>query len=255
MSSSAHFYHRLYKNELDEEAAWLEISADGKFQSVSFLTENLPRPFASMFDLGSGTGAILRRSISASLARKYYGVDSSADALAFSACHLSDSVTLIEHDLELGAPNLDHAGLALLSHVLEHLEDPHRVLRDLSTRCDFLLAEVPLENQIVPRSLAFLRYRSLAERRRRHNAGHVRFFTATSFEALLMRAGWKIVRRYRYSPYVKKIMVHRLRQLGRNVNIGLLMYYFSRFLGRRLSTHLLTAHYAVLAAPAKKNSR
>ena len=95
---------------------------------------------------------------------------------------------------ELALPR-DHFDLVVVSHVLEHLENPADFLRKIQ-RVSFgaMIAEVPLED--LPAS----RLKALMKDRRKNFAGHVQFFTARSFTALLRSAGFTVAASRRYSP-------------------------------------------------------
>jgi hypothetical protein len=87
-----------------------------------------------------------------------------------------------------------HFDLVVLSHVLEHLETPGEFLKALrAIDFTYLIAEVPLEDLLLCRLNGHLKSRIP------NPAGHVQFFTAASFKALLAGAGLKILDTRRYA--------------------------------------------------------
>ena len=77
--------------------------------------------------------------------------------------------------------------VVILSHVLEHLEDPAVFLRAIKRRLHFryLIIEVPLEDLFLLRIKASVVGRN-------NPAGHVQFFTRKSFRLLLGQAGFAV---------------------------------------------------------------
>ena len=136
------------------------------------------------------------------VAKTYYAVDYSAEAIAFVKENLPDvySATgdIMKTDCTelFGEPKFD---LVICSHVLEHLESPAQLLESL---VDFnwgnFFAEVPLEN------LIFGRIKGAFMNRNKHPAGHVQFFNKLDFYRLLSHAGLDIVDEYVYAPFFSR---------------------------------------------------
>jgi 2-polyprenyl-3-methyl-5-hydroxy-6-metoxy-1,4-benzoquinol methylase len=247
MSASAAHYQSVYEAGLDSEAEWLRLGAQAKARSIKLLTADLSRPFDSVCELGCGTGAVLEECMRLGLGLRYYGLDSSTAALAYLHRHHGDRVGIVHHDLEAGVPEDLVFDFLILSHVLEHLATPQLLLRSLVGRCRYLLAEVPLEKQPVPRAVAWLRSTLRARSREQNAAGHVQFFSRESFEDLIRAAGWTIVRQHLYVPYFKHSIVFSARRNKTPLWWALAPYYGSRLFGPWASSRLLNVHYAVLA--------
>ena len=249
-SGSAAHYQQIYRDALDWEARWAEIGAVAKVRAIDHLTRSLPRPFSALCEMGCGTGAVLGECMLRGMALKYLAVDASAEALAYVRTKYGDRISTIQHDLETGPPDIPSSPeVVVLSHLLEHLLNPTVLLSGLSRMCQYVVAEVPLEKQPVPRFLTWFRHlRSLPSKSR--SVGHVQFFSVGSFRDLLEASGWRILADYLYSPYAsKEVLVAAPRHYNHPVWPALLSYYMACLLGRRLATRLLCAHYAVLASP------
>lgn len=247
MTQSSATYEAIYRSDIASEAEWLRLGAKAKADSVDLLTAGFSRPFGMLCELGCGTGAVLEECMRRSLARNYIGVDASADALNWIRERLHGPIQLIRRDLERGAPKLQcFADLVVISHVLEHLSKPEVLLASLRGKCGWLVAEVPLEDQLVPRSKACLLSNVFGRARRNNLAGHIHFFSKTSFRALITRCGWKILAERRYLPYTKAVIMYSARRNGTLAWRSLAPYFVSRILGDRVSSRLLCAHYAVL---------
>ncbi len=249
MSQSAHHYQNIYESSLELEAEWLRLGAKSKADSVQALVADLALPLESLCELGCGTGAVLEECVRRRLAKRYFAIDGSKEALQYVRQRNGGQVVLACHDLEVGAPDLGVTfDVVVISHVIEHLRDPQPLLRSLIGKCEYLVAEVPLENQPVPWATAWLKSNLLGKKREDNLAGHVQFFSRGTFRSLIESTGWKILREHRYLPYNRQAIVFAYTRDHRPVWRGLAPYWLSRVAGRWLSSHLLNAHFAVLAA-------
>ncbi|MGH9375308.1 MAG: class I SAM-dependent methyltransferase [Terriglobia bacterium] len=249
MSESASRYAAIYRTDVAVEAEWLRLGGNSKAGSIDLLTSRLPRPLSTLCEMGCGTGAVLEECIRRGLAMRYFGVDASAEALEWTRRDLGEGITLIHHDLEAGAPDLGMAvDLVVLSHVLEHLKRPEILLDGLAGRCRHLVAEVPLENQIIPAGRAWVRSAVLKKSRTENLSGHVQFFSKASFRKLIASCGWAIIAEYTYVPYRKDAIIFSARRNDLSTCWSLAPYFLSRLLGDPVASRLLCAHYAVLAA-------
>jgi len=179
MSKAAEHYQQIYRQDLELEAEWLRFGARAKAHSVDLLTRKLRRPLISLCELGCGTGAVLENCIKLGLASKWTAVDNSPEALQYVSDRLGSLVQTECSDI--GSPSCAaKAQVGVLSHVLEHLDDPSHILLAMHGRCDNLIAEVPLENQPIPRLMATIRWKLRGIRRESNKAGHIQFFSKNS---------------------------------------------------------------------------
>ncbi len=187
-------YIRVYAQELDMEAEWLRRGAQEKVNSIQQLLATLPSRPRTMIELGCGTGAVITECQRRNLADEYAAIDYSPDAIDYVRRHTNGIAAFVA---DITDPNsLPRAyDVVVLSHVLEHLEQPREFLQALQ-KIDFryLIAEVPLED------LLGARIKALFRDRRRNTAGHVQFFTAASFTRLLRSTGMRVLGTRRYVP-------------------------------------------------------
>ncbi len=248
MSSSATFYRNIYLKSLEAEAEWLQLGAPAKANNIEQLSFRLPKPIATYCEMGCGTGAVLEEAMRRGVARHYYGVDSSLEALEWMRKRHGDNVSLTQHDLETGAPEFGVVfDLVVLPHVLEHLANPHALLADLRAKCRCLVAEVPLENQPLPRAKAWLKSNLFVKARQENSAGHVQFFSRSSFQKLLKHSGWTILAEHTYVPYQKEAIAFASRRTGAPLWEGFAPYLLSKLMGPRVAASLLCVHHAILA--------
>jgi SAM-dependent methyltransferase len=249
MGKAAEHYKQIYRDGLEVEAEWLRLGARAKAHSVDLLTRQLGRPLSSLCEFGCGTGAVLESCIELGLANTWAAVDNSPEALQYVRHRLGCVVQTECSDIE-SLSSTTKFKVGVLSHVLEHLDKPFEVLVAMHGRCDNLIAEVPLENQPVPRLMATLRWKLRGVRRENNNSGHIQFFSKTSFRMLLADSGWRIIDEHTYLPQQKDALLFRARRNQIPVWRALVPYYIYRLLGRA-SLALANVHYAILAVPSQ----
>jgi SAM-dependent methyltransferase len=231
MGEAAEHYKQIYRHDLEIEAEWLRYGARAKAHSVALLTRELGRPLSSLCEFGCGTGAVLEKCIELRLANKWTAIDNSPEALQYVRDRLGCLVQTECSDIaSLSCTTKVQVGV--LSHVLEHLENPSRVLVARHGRCDNLMAEVPLQNQPVPRLMDTVRWKLRGLRREDNKAGHIQFFSKTSFRVLLADSGWRIVDEHIYLPQQKDALLFSARRNQIPVWRALLPYYIYCLLGR-----------------------
>ena len=101
---------------------------------------------ARILDLGCGSGELL--AILGEISADVVGIDHSAEQVDLARLHLTekglDNVRVFVTD---GVKYLQGVGepvdVVVLSHILEHLEDPSATLRDVAELCSFVYVEVP----------------------------------------------------------------------------------------------------------------
>ena len=158
MSQSAEHYQDIYQRSLQGEARWLRFGARPKANSIQALVADLGHPLESLCELGCGTGGVLRECMRRRLAKRYFAIDGSREALEYVRQRNGSQVDTACHDLEAGAPDLCMTfDLSVASLVIEHLHDPRPLLRSLRGKCKYMVAEVPLENQPVPFTTSWLK--------------------------------------------------------------------------------------------------
>ncbi|MGH9448250.1 MAG: class I SAM-dependent methyltransferase [Terriglobia bacterium] len=256
MSQSALFYQAIFQSRLDSEAEWLRQGAKAKADAIQALAAHLPHPLESLCEMGCGTGAVLEECIRRGLAKEYIGADASKEALDWVRRRNPGKINLIHHDLESGAPELGLLpSIVVLSHILEHLRNPEVLLASLCGKCNYLIAEVPLENQIFPNSRAWVRSKIFRKARTDNPSGHVQFFSRSSFRKLMASSGWKILAQRIYIPYQNIALLFSARS-GESVPWrSLFPYFVFKLFGRRVASRILCVHFAILAVPSDLASK
>lgn len=239
-------YDAMYRAGLEDEAEWLRRGAAAKADTVAGFVRRHAIAVRHLVELGAGTGAVIRELQRRQVAERLTAIDYSAEAVDYLR-RTTNGIAVVQADITTGSlAALGEVDLVVLSHVVEHLEAPETFLRRVreTLRFRFLVIEVPLED------LPGGRLKGAIIDRRGNPAGHVQFFTARSFEALVVSSGLEIVDRHRYVPIPS---LDTLSFLARKDGLG-----FARWLGMvatrrliplvagRLWSELYYAHHAVL---------
>ena len=240
-------YSRLkYQAGIDLEADWLERTAVEKANSIQQLLNRSHLKPKAMMELGCGTGAVIRECQRRNLGVSYTAVDYSHEAIAYLE-RISEGIRTIAADIT--APDFalaDRFDVIILSHVLEHLEDPSGFLDSTIRRLEFshLLIEVPLED------LLMSRIKNRFRDRRINAAGHIQFFTSRTFRELVESHGLRVIDERRYVPILDLDTIRFVGAKGgfsclRRAMIAGTGHYFPLFLGR-LWGQFYYAHHALL---------
>lgn len=241
-------YRSLYQSDLDDEAEWLRFGAGKKADSVQLLMERNSIVADSLLELGAGTGAVIQECQKRGLATHFTAVDYSAEAIGYLA-ESAPAIKGVVADITSSEFSLEgDFDVVIMSHVLEHLEEPAAFLKSLGRfRWRYLVAEVPLEDL-----LAAKLKRLITGQRPGQAAGHVQFFTAASFQTLLNASGLKVIDYWRYVPVTEIDAIRFVcRKNGssriKSIQVALTGYYLPR-LAKHLWGNLYYAHYAVLCS-------
>jgi SAM-dependent methyltransferase len=178
------FYEDAY-SRTDAEAAlysrWRALGALGKADHVLALCARAGLTPASTLEVGCGDGALLCELHARGFGGRLSGVEITAAAVEIARARGPiDSVELYD------GVHLDAADrafeLGILSHVLEHVEDPRGLLAEVARVCGVVVLEVPLEDNF-----------SARRRGKREHAAEVGHLQRLSRATTRERAGLRIV--------------------------------------------------------------
>ncbi len=192
-------YAGIYASDLDREAAWLRASGLSKAESVEILLRP-GRTVETVLEIGAGTGAVITALRRRGVGTRHFAVDFSDEALA----HLRQTDPAIETataDVTVTPNPFDEPryDVAIVSHVVEHLEAPGDFLRALrAVPFERLIVEVPLED--LPAGRLKARFRDRMD----NEAGHVQFFDRASLRRLVSESGYAIRAERLYAPVLNR---------------------------------------------------
>jgi SAM-dependent methyltransferase len=140
-------FKSLYDDYYEGESEWRYLGALDKVNNIVALCCKYPH--RTILDIGSGEGSILQRMSDMRFGESLYSLEISKTAVmtinarkikSLVECRLFDG-----YDIPYEDGKFD---LAVLSHVLEHLEYPRKMLYEASRVARLVFLEVPLEDNL-----------------------------------------------------------------------------------------------------------
>jgi ubiquinone/menaquinone biosynthesis C-methylase UbiE len=165
----------------DGESEWCRLNALDKAANVVRLCDELPH--ASLLDVGAGEGSILTRLSELGFGETYTAIEVSHSGLeAIRGRELPALVECRSFDGEQ-IPYADaQFDLAVLSHVVEHVENPRKLIREAARVAKHVFVEVPLEHNLR------LQRDFVAD-----ELGHINAYTDTSIRRLLQSCDLEVL--------------------------------------------------------------
>jgi SAM-dependent methyltransferase len=241
----ARFYDAAYTEDAgaaERHSRWRALGAVGKARHVIELCERAGVTPASTLEVGCGDGALLCELAARRFGGRLHGVEISQAAVQIARERSQiESVSLYD-----GArlPAYDRAfDLGVLSHVLEHVQDPVALLAEVARVCAAVAVEVPLE--------ANWSARRSGKRRRALEVGHLQRLDRRDVRALVASAGLSVAAELQ-DPLPRQ--VHAFFAAGAAGRAAAQAKWALRSALHRLSPalarRLFTVHYACLCARA-----
>ena len=214
------------------KAEWKRLSRADTVENVTTLCAGIPH--RTVLEIGCGDGVLLELlSESANgFGEELYAIEVAQSAVdltrgrgirSLRSCTVFDGYTVPYDDARFD--------LAIMSHVIEHVEYPRRLLYEAARVARHVFVEVPLEhNARLPENFTFTR------------TGHLNFYSRKSVRRLVQSCGYEVVdqvvknpsgRVYRHNYGWKGVMKHFVKGLTLRVLPG-------------VATGLWTYHSALL---------
>ncbi len=172
-------YDELYT---DGMAEWREIGGKCKAANILKVCGNLT--FDKVLECGAGEGSILKFLDASGAFSELYAIEISDSGLnqirKRNLAKLKEARKFNGYEIPYADNEFD---LAYCSHVIEHVEHPRILLREIKRISEFAVFEIPLDYSVgVDKNLAhFLSY------------GHINIFTPSTFKFLLKSEGYEII--------------------------------------------------------------
>jgi ubiquinone/menaquinone biosynthesis C-methylase UbiE len=163
------------------ESEWCRLGAIDKADNIVRLCRNVPH--TSILDVGAGEGSILNRLAELGFGETHTAVEVSESGVE--AIRSRSLPTLVECRWFDGEriPFVDGAfDLAVLSHVIEHVENPRKLLYEAKRVARRVFVEVPLEhNLLLPRDFVA------------DDLGHINAYTSKTVRRLVQSCGFEVL--------------------------------------------------------------
>lgn len=215
------------------ESAWRRTTAVDKAAKVTALCSGVPHE--TILEIGCGDGAILERLDALGFGKELHGLEISSSALEQlrqkTIPSLQSSAEFDGYTVPFEDKRFD---LVIMSHVLEHVEFPRRLLYEAARVARYVFIEVPLEDNLLMRT----DYRENAH-------GHINFYSWVSIRRLVQSSGFDVVHQrvrnaswpvYKHTYGAKGMLVY----LPKEVAVAL---------APRLASKLITYHCGLLCRP------
>jgi ubiquinone/menaquinone biosynthesis C-methylase UbiE len=217
------------------ESEWCRLGAIDKVDNLVRLCGGVPH--ASLLDVGAGEGSILSRLAELGFGESYTAIEVSESGLgAIRSRNLPALVDCRRFDGER-IPYADASfDLAVLSHVVEHVENPRALLREAKRVARRVFVEVPLEHTLLlPRDFVA------------DELGHINAYTSKTVRRLVQSCGLEVLEQlvtnrsratYAYHGDRLSELKYGIKQLALRVAPG-------------IATALWTYHGSLLCAPLR----
>lgn len=166
----------------DAMTVWRELG--GKYKAANIQALSRGRSFAKVLECGAGEGSILEFLDDASDIKELHAIEISDSGIAQIRKRVLSKLNGLEKFDGYRIPYGDQAfDMVYCSHVLEHVEHPRLLLRELKRVAKYQILEVPLDYSVGvdERTSYFLAY------------GHINIYTPSLFKFLLRSEGFEIV--------------------------------------------------------------
>lgn len=166
----------------DNIAEWRRIGAKYKFKNIIDVCNG--KEFEKILEFGAGEGSILQFIDSSHLAKKLYALEISDSGIEqIRNKKITKLVEAVKFDGYHTKYDNNEFDLVYCSHVIEHVEHPRLVLREIKRISKHQVFEIPLDySKDVDKKLKhFLSY------------GHINIYTPSLFKFLLKSEGFNII--------------------------------------------------------------
>jgi SAM-dependent methyltransferase len=239
-------YEASYNASLRDQGflAWREVGARQKAKNISRICHGIK--IKSAIEIGCGTGAVLYALRSMNFAEDYACTDLSSSAVQFVRQLCEDFAQRAFVAPADALPFQDNTfDAAILTHVIEHLDDPLSAVREASRVARYVVIEVPTEkvlSNMIRTKVLGRAYVSI------EGAGHVQFWSPGTISTFLKRdCGLEILAR-------RRDLISREVEFYGKKRFGLVKPLFKEalktVLPSRLYSQLLTTHATFLCRRA-----
>ena len=214
---------------------WRRQGAIGKADNIVSICRSLPH--SAILEIGAGEGSILQRLTALNFGDELYALEISPSGVeAIRSRGISRLVECKIYDGYRVPYDSNRFDIAVLSHVVEHLEHPRQLLYEASRVARYVFVEVPLEDTMrLPQDFVM------------DKVGHINFYSAKTIRRLIQSCGLRVLRERIANPSKGSYLY----QKGSK---GLINYYVKDLLLGVLpsvATALFTYHHALVCEKEK----
>ncbi len=218
-----------YYEEGDSE--WRRLGAIDKANNIKSLCKNLT--IDSVIEIGAGEGSIIKRLSDIDFAKELYALEISPTGVKtiknkniakLKECSLYDGYSIPYNDKRFD--------LAVLSHVIEHVEYPRMLLYEAKRIAKHVFVEVPLEDTLrLSQNFVF------------DKVGHINFYSSKTIHRLIQSCNLRVLDQKIINPSKAVHTFHKGKK-------GLAIYYIKKNLLRLLpsiATNIFVYNSAIIS--------
>jgi ubiquinone/menaquinone biosynthesis C-methylase UbiE len=216
-----------------EDPQWRWLGALDKAANIVALCS--PFPHRSILDIGAGEGSILKRLSDNHFGDEFHALEISTSGIELTkkreipgliSCQIYDGYSI---------PFADQIfDLAILSHVIEHVEYPRRLLHEAGRIARYVFIEVPLEDTI-----------RLKPDFTWDKVGHINSYSAKTIRRLLQTCNFNVLKQTVTNP---SLAVHRYRSGTKGSMTYAIRQIFLK-LAPRMAVYIFTYHSSLICQP------
>jgi len=232
-------YERYYAKINNNFVRWRNLSSIRKAKSIINLTNTVNIEVDSVLDVGAGLGDVTEELIKQKLSRRYVLAEISSTAIDYLSKRFKTNNCTVKKIDDAFWESKERYTIAILSHVIEHLEKPEELLAKALKVSDYVCIEVPLENCLSANVFAKLRKILKNKKRTENLVGHVQFFNKKMILDLVNSVGGRVIETEMYFPEYKLHVFGKSKLIKLILTIKYLIFLmlYKLFHGRFVVTH------------------
>ena len=165
---------------------WRALLAESNADKIVPLIERCGQPFASVVELGCGDGALLAELSERTIGESYVAYEVSSSAVEYVRSRAIDGLRAVKVYDGSRTPEPDRSfDLAIVSHVIEHANDPVGVLREAGRLAPTVAVQIILADTLPARRSA---HRNEVKR-----TGHINEYNLARARAAIHSAGLEVI--------------------------------------------------------------
>jgi ubiquinone/menaquinone biosynthesis C-methylase UbiE len=225
-------YERYYE---DGDSEWRRLGALGKAQNIQSLCRDIPEK--TVIEIGAGEGSILKRLSEVGFGERLWAVEISPSGveviLAKQIPNLVECRIFDGYQVPYADQSFD---IAILSHVIEHVEHPRVLLYEAARVARYVFVEVPLEDTVrLPKDFVF------------DSVGHINTYSVKTIRRLIQSCNLRVLQQITTSPA-------RGTYTFKKGSRGLVNFYVKQAFLKiwpTFATQIFTYHAAILCTPSR----
>jgi hypothetical protein len=200
-------YDAYYQEDISQ---WRALGAIDKADNIRGLCSAYPH--STVLEIGAGEGSVLQRLATGGFGQRHFALEISASGVERIRARQIPSLVECRQFDGYRVPYADASfDLAVLTHVVEHVEHPRLLINEAARVADYVFIEVPLEhNGRLPQDFVW------------DSVGHINFYSAQTIRLLVQSCGHEVLEQrqthparaqYRYRFGARGTAIHLLKDV------------------------------------------